>query len=235
MTIDKRFIWRGAPVSVDLASRYDRQWHYSVIERQVKCDSATAAKTATQLKRMAETFAPVLDASQLLALKAAAQVSTRLASDLRVLRPWAAAYSKFCAEKQRREHDERLDLRAAQLWVSDEEAFAEAADLVAFYAESAAGVEVEAFISEHRGYKSVYRGTSGMEVRDALSLLPELLSAGKAQEIRRCAVRILDEMSQGWADGIRTWYAGRDDYLVWRKAHLQAHTITAAAVAAART
>jgi len=231
MTIDKRFAWRGAPVRLALASRYADLWHYSAIERQVTCDSAAAAKSATQLKRMAESFASVLDASQLLAMKAAAEVSSRLAADLRLLRPWAMAYSKFCAEKQRREREEHLDALAAQLWMSEEDVLAEAADLIAFYDESAEGTEVEAFISKLRRCKSAYRGTSGMEARDALSLLPGLLSARKAQEVRRCAARVLDQMTPGWADGNSIWYAGRDDYLAWRKAHVQAQAAAAAAAA----
>jgi hypothetical protein len=233
MSIDKNFIWRGPPVNGDLASRYGCRWHYSVMERRVKNDAAAAAKNATQLEQMSASFALVLDASQLLALNAAVQVSKRLAADLKRLRPWAAGYAAFSAQKERREYEERLDASAARLWANDVEALAEAVDLVAFYANGVEGEEVDEFIIKQKQvkYRSVYRQSSSSN--EALSQLPKYLASHSVLQVRRCAVAILDAMGhgEGWNG---TWFVGRNDYEAWRKARARSRAVAAAALATVR-
>lgn len=233
LSTEEKFTWRGRPVNAELASRYGR-WHYSSLENQVKSDAASAAKLATQLAKLSTTFDHVLGAPERLALQAAAQVSSALASDLKRLRPWASAYSRFSEEQAKRANEQRLIARSLEWWPRDEDVLTEASDLVAFFETGAAGDDVDAFLLERvqRAYTKVRRTVPSGNADLALRQLPGLLTTRTILGVRRCAAEVVDEVQAGFPGYDGTWFAGREDYLAWRQARSQARTSATRALAA---
>lgn len=226
MSIDKSFKYQGGTVNMELAERFSYR-----SAKDVANAAASARRTATQIETQLRTYEFVLNAEQLLALRAAASVTAKLAADLARLKPWAVAYEKYGAEKDAREHEQALVTEASKRWVTDAEALTEGEDLTAFHATGHAGEEAEAFLlSMHAGCKSVFRDTGSSEVRCALEALPAALAAGDAAKVRRNATIVLRDQDRGFASNGGTWFVGRSDYVAWREVRARARAATGAAL-----
>lgn len=226
MSIDKDFKYKGGAINMELAERFS---HRSA--KDVANAASSARRTATQIETQLRTYEFVLNAEQLLALRAAVSVTAKLAADLTRLKPWAVAYEKFGQEKFDREYEQALVAEGAKHWATDAEALSEAEDLLAFHAKGHAGEEAETFLlSIHAGHKSVWRDTSSGLVQRALEVLPAALAAGDADKVRRNATTVLRDLGQGFSSNSGTWFVGRSDYIAWRQVRARARAAAGAAL-----
>ncbi|WP_427913904.1 hypothetical protein ACPWT1_02805 [Ramlibacter sp. MMS24-I3-19] len=128
--INEEFKYHGKNINLELAGKFAYTTYE--LEKRIANSAASAARSATQLKNTADKFVEVLNPEQLLALKAAASVVSRLAFDLQALRPWAKAYAQYMEEVRLRQREEELAARERERWPTDQAAVDEASDLIVF-------------------------------------------------------------------------------------------------------
>lgn len=215
--IDKDFKWNAPGQAYsELQERY-AGWTYNLAAR-VKQDASAAKRGATEMKKLVEKFAGILNDEQLFALKAAVSVANKIAVELDQAKPWAQAYEKHLAEKSARECRQEHMARTQKRWPTDAEAMAEAQDLVAF-SDPVAQEGILAFIAgQHscdRSYTNVDSGHT--------SPLRNALIKHDITQIRYHALTLIERMGPGFQGGSeRTWHVGEGDFRTWRAVHLKA-------------
>lgn len=208
-------------VSNATARYYIDRWHHSKLEAQLRREAAASLRSATQLHGMARIFDSLGNAVESSVLRAAANVCTGRAHELKLLCGWASVFAKKSEVHDEQERIQRLDSLAAARWSDDHEAMAEARDLVAFYRKSVGDDEIDAFLADQKpfGAKSVSLNRSEDRAALALARLPEMLASGDAQGVRRSAIQLIESMPpcELW-NGI--WFPGKSAYGAWREHRL---------------
>lgn len=212
--MDNDFKFRGN-YNKELAGQYLSYW-YTEAEKRIATDAAAAKRASTQMDTTCKAFGEVLNDKQVQALQAARSVLVQLAGDLGALKPVARAYATWKKDKDAREAEQRLQEKALLRWPTDDEALAEARDLIAFYATGPDGKQVEAAIlARHPGHTEAYRDAGWGDATALVKKLGESLRGNNATRVRSHAMELLQSLGKG--DSHReTWYVGRADYTAWR-------------------
>lgn len=209
----------------------------ALLVEDITKEAAAAARLATQIQSFRANLIGVLDSDQQETLEAAQMIAQGLAADIKFHLPWARERQRQFEAQLKADDVQRARDKEMQLWPTDEAAFEEAENLIAYFAEpdpTGYGLSHEAvnFIRKrHMIYAPVQWQLSGYLAAD-MSAMTTALKARDATRVRQNAMAVVRCMPQQGSFIGQIFRAGLEDYRAWCEWRTHACKATANLMAA---